>query len=179
MGDERATAEGPRGRATAGWPVHRSWLILAASLGLALALYYGYLGSGWVGFVAEWTADMTSRALNLAGTSTRVDGTIIASDSFAVSIVAECTAVGPLVLFIGAVLAYPSTLRSKVLGAVLGLTVLTAVNLVRIMSLFWIGSAYPQYLSLAHLLVWQTAIIVLAVVLWLLWVERIARARNA
>jgi exosortase/archaeosortase family protein len=156
----------------------RSWLILAASLGLALAIYYGFLGSSWMEYVAEWTASWTSRALNLVGTSTRVNGTIMASDSFAVNIVAECTAVGPLVLFIGAVAAYPSSLRAKGIGALLGLVVLTLVNLVRIMSLFWIGSAYPEYLDMAHLLVWQTAIILLAIVLWLFWVERVAGAGN-
>ena len=152
----------------------KSWLILAASLGLALAIYYGFLGSSWIEWVAEWTASWTSHALNLLGTSTRVNGTILASDSFAVNIVAECTAVGPLVLFIGAVVAYPAPLRAKMLGALLGLVVLTLVNLVRIMSLFWIGSAYPQYLDMAHLLVWQTAIILLAIILWLFWVERVA-----
>jgi len=60
-----------------------SWLILATSLGLALAISYGFLGSSWMQYVAEWTADWTSRALNLVGTSTRVNGTILASDSFA------------------------------------------------------------------------------------------------
>ena len=154
----------------------RSWLILAGSLGLALGIYYGFLGSSWVEYVAEWTADWTSRSLNLLGTSTRADGTILSSDSFAVSIVAECTAVGPLVLFIGAVIAYPARLRAKTLGVLLGLVVLTVVNLIRIMSLLWIGSEYPQYLDMAHLLVWQTAIILLAIVLWLVWVERFAGA---
>ena len=65
------------------------------------------------------------------------------------------------------------------LGAVLGLVVLTVVNLFRIMSLFWIGMAYPEYLNVAHLLVWQTAIILLAIVLWLFWVERFAGARHS
>ena len=157
---------------------YRAWLILAGSLGLALAVYYGFLGSSLIEYVAEWTATWTSRGLNLAGASTRVNGTILSSDSFAVNIVAECTAVGPLVLFIGAVMAYPSPLRSKSLGVLLGLVVLSLVNLARIMSLFWIGSAYPQYLNVAHLLVWQTAIILLAIVLWLFWIERVAGARH-
>lgn len=81
-------------------------------------------------------------------------------------------------LFIGAVIAYPAPLKAKTVGALIGLVVLTAVNLLRIMSLFWIGSAYPEYLDVAHLLVWQTAIILLAIVLWLFWVERFAGARN-
>ena len=156
----------------------RSWLILAASLGIALAIYYGFLGSSLVDYVAEWTAVSTSAGLNLLGTSTRVDGTILSSGTFVVDIVAECTAVGPLVLFIGAVAAYPSPLRAKSLGVLLGLVVLSAVNLVRIISLFLIGSAYPEYLEVAHLLVWQTAIILFAIILWLFWVERLAGARD-
>jgi exosortase/archaeosortase family protein len=103
----------------------------------------------------------------------------LASEGFAVSIVAECTAVGPLVLFMGAVAAYPSPLRSKGIGLVLGAVVLTAVNLFRIMSLFWIGSNYPEYPDIAHLLVWQTVIILIAILLWLFWVDRLAGVRNA
>jgi exosortase/archaeosortase family protein len=152
--------------------------MLGGSLMTALAIYYGFLGSDVVDLVAAWTADWTGRALNLLGTSTRTQGTILSSDSFAVNIVAECTAIGPLVLFTGAVLAYPAPAAAKAIGAVLGLVVLTVVNVFRIVTLFWIGSAYPEYLSVAHLLVWQTAIILLAIVLWLVWVERIAGARN-
>ena len=96
----------------------RSWLILVGSLGLALAIYYGFLGSRWVEYVATWTAHWTSDGLNLLGASTRVDGTILSSNSVAFNIVAECTAVGPLVLFIGAVIAYPASLRAKGLGEV-------------------------------------------------------------
>ena len=159
------------------WPF-RSWLIIGASLAGALAIYFGFLGTAWVDVVARWTAASTSAGLNLFGVSTRVDGTVLSSGAFAVDIVAECTAVGPLLVFMGAVLAYPSTLRAKWFGWLLGLVILSTINLGRIMSLFWIGSAFPEYLSVAHLLVWQTAIIVLAIALWLLWAERFARARN-
>ncbi len=153
--------------------------IIGGSLVLSLGVYFGLLGSSWIDFVARWTASWTSSGLNLLGASTRVDGTILASDSFAVDIVAECTAVGPLVLFMGAVLAYPSPWRSRLRGFLLGLVVITAVNLIRIMSLFWIGSSFPEYLDVAHLLVWQSAIILLAIVLWLFWVERLARVRHS
>ena len=156
----------------------RSWIVLAASLGLALAIYYGFLGSSWVDLVAGWTADWTSRGLNAMGGSTSVSGTILVSDSFAVNVVAECTAVGPLVLFFGAIVAFPASLKAKGIGAAIGLVVLTLVNLVRIMSLFWIGSSYPEYLDMAHLLVWQSASILLAIVMWLVWVEGVTRARN-
>ena len=156
----------------------RSWIILGLSLVLALALYYGFLGSSYVDRIAQWTATWTSFALGLIGVETTVRGTILASSNFAVNVVAECTAVGPLVLYIGAVAAYPATMKARGIGVALGLVVLTVINVVRIMSLFMLGAAYPQYLEIAHLLVWQTAIILLAIVLWLLWVEKFVVARN-
>ena len=154
------------------------WLLVGGSLTTALVIYFGFLGSAWAGLVAAWTARWTSYTLNLLGSSTTVNGTILSSDSFAVSIVAECTAVGPMLLFVGAVAVYPTPLRGKGLGILLGVVILTAVNLIRIMSLFWVGSAYPQHLDTAHLLIWQPAIIILAIVLWLFWVERLAHARK-
>ena len=162
----------------AGRPGRVSWLVLAASFVLAVALYYGYLGSGWVQSASEWTAAASGLALGLAGTPTVVDGATVASDDFAVVIVAECTAVGPLLLFVGAVAAWRARARAKVMGAALGLFALSALNVVRIASLFWTGTAYPEYLGLAHLLVWQPAMIVAAVLLWLVWSRAAARAGN-
>lgn len=160
-------------------PARVSWPVLAGGFALALAFYYGYLGSGWVEHVSEWTAEASGRALSLAGAKTHVDGATIGSDGFAVVVVGECTAVGPLLLFAGAVAAYRTSARARACGVALGLLALSGLNVVRIASLFWIGSAYPDYLSLAHLLVWQPAMIVAAVLLWLVWVETAAHARNA
>ena len=162
-----------------GWRMVAPSVIIGGSLLVALAIYFDFLGGVWVRMVAEWTARWTSAALNILGASTTVDGTIVASDSFAVDIVVECTALGPLVLFIGAVVAYPSAFKSKGMGVLLGIGVLTSINVIRIVSLFWIGSSFPQYLSVAHLLIWQSVMILLAIVLWLFWAERVAHVRHA
>lgn len=169
------TGRGPFG--PLGRRVLVSWFIVAGSLLLALGVYAGFLGGGWIEAIARWTTRWSSATLNVLGASTTVSGTILTSDDFAVNVVAECTAIGPLVLYAGAVAAYPSPWRAKGIGILLGLVVLTAVNVLRIASLFWVGQAYPQYLGIAHLLVWQTAMILLAIVLWLVWVERVAHAR--
>ena len=170
---------GPDGVASAGVigpRTIRSWIILGASLGLALALYYGFLGSSWVDVIAEWTATWTSKALNLLGGYTTASGTLLISDNFVANVVAECTGIGPLILYVGAIVAYPASTRAKIAGVAVGSVVLTGVNLVRIMSLFWIGEAYPEYLDVAHLLVWQSAIILLAIVMWLIWAGRLSGA---
>ncbi len=61
------------------------------------------------------------------------------------------------------------------LGIGVGLAFLTVLNLVRLVSLFYIGAVFPNYLPMAHYLVWQAAIIISAIVLWLFWVEKFTR----
>ena len=181
---DRHSTDGPAAHGSRGQRVflNRRFLgssaILSVSLAMALVFYFGYVGGVWVDVIGGWTARWSSIGLNLLGSATRVDGTVLSSGHFSVNIVAECTAVGPLLLYVGAVAAYPSSLKAKGLGAALGLVILGGVNLVRIMSLFWIGSAYPQYLDVAHFLVWQTGIIIVAVVIWLFWAERLAGVRD-
>lgn len=179
--------------ATPAKPIHRinfltgrrgrtNLLVPVAVIGLSLlavgGVYLGVLGVTWLRLVSEWTAQWSAIGLGLAGIETQVEGTIISTDAFAVDIVAECTAIGPLLLYAGAVVAYPSRFRWKGLGIALGLSVITFVNLIRIGSLFWIGSNHPQFLDFVHLVVWQSVIALLAIILWLYWAGRAARARH-
>ncbi len=153
--------------------------IIVASLGIALVAYFGLFGTPLVDAVSRWTAGSTAHVLNLFGASVSTSGTVVGSSTFAYQIVAECTAIGPVILFAGAVIAYPATLKSKLMGIAIGLVLLTGLNLVRLVSLFYIGAVFPEYLPMAHFLVWQAAIIISAIVMWLFWVERFARRSYA
>ena len=150
-------------------------LIVLLSLALSLAVYFRLFGTPVIDTVSRWTAMSTAQVLNVLGASVSAKGTVVGSSSFAYTVVAECTAIGPIILFIGAVIAYPAALRSKAVGIVMGVVFLSVVNLVRLVSLFYIGSAFPQYLPMAHFLVWQAAIIIFAILFWLFWVERFTR----
>ena len=153
--------------------------IILLSLAFSLAVYFRLFGTPFVDIVSGWTATSTSQALNALGASVSTSGTVVGSSSFAYTIVAECTAIGPIILFAGAVIAYPAALRGKLLGIVIGVVSLTALNLVRLVSLFYIGASFPEYLPMAHYLVWQAAIIIFAILLWLFWVERFTRRSYA
>lgn len=141
-------------------------------------LYSGLIGGGAIQWLGEWNAASASAVLNMMGASTVAHGTVLSSSGFAVDITVECMAIGPVLLFIGGVLAFPSTLRDKCWGIVLGAVVLTIVNVVRVASLFWIGESFPRYLDAAHLLVWQAAIVILAILLWLVWSQTASHART-
>jgi exosortase/archaeosortase family protein len=61
------------------------------------------------------------------------------------------------------------------LGIAIGIVALFALNLVRTVSLFYIGAHFPDFLDTAHVLIWQSVMILAAIALWLFWVEKLAR----
>ena len=156
-----------------------SVVLVIGALGVALYAYFQSFGSGLMDRVTGWTAASAAFPLQLLGTDVNVSGTIVASDQFAYNIVAECTLIGPLLLYLAAVLAYPASLASKASGVALGLLAIGGLNLVRLVSLFYVGTYAPQHLDVAHLVVWQGVMVLSVVVLWLYWVQRSGRARTA
>ena len=153
--------------------------LAVAALGAALLLYSQSFGSGLMDRVTEWTAASAAYPLQLLGTNVDVRGTVVASDDFAYRIVAECTLLGPLMLYLAAVLAYPAGVASKAAGMAIGVLAIGGLNLVRLVSLFYVGTYMPQHLDVAHLVVWQGVMVLSVVVLWLYWVQRSGRVRAA
>ena len=113
---------------------------MMVSLGLALAVYFRAFGTGAVETVSRWTAEGSAFTRKLLGKSITIDGTIVSTERFAYQVVAECTALGPLILYVAAVLAYPSRWRAKAWGIGLGLVVIGLINQLRMVSPFYSGS---------------------------------------
>ncbi|MDI6794862.1 MAG: exosortase H [bacterium] len=141
--------------------------------------YSPFLNSAAFSNVETFTAGATSFILGLLSIPTEVKGTVVSLNNFSVKIVAECTGIVPMLIFISAVLAYPCRIKQKLAGVGIGIAGLYLLNLVRTVSLFWIGSVYPDLFNTAHFLVWQALMILFAVILWLFWVEKIVTAQES
>jgi exosortase/archaeosortase family protein len=126
------------------------------------------------GFMA-FTADISGWLLNLTGRGVEVSDTVVASSQFAFQIVDLCTAVMPMLIFTAAIIAFPSRLKEKLLGLIVGLLGIFVINQVRLVSLFFIGIYAPGIFETAHLLVWQSLMILLAIGLWLIWAYKYVR----
>ena len=108
-----------------------------------------------------------------------IDGVILRSPRFAVTIYNGCNGLITSLIFISGVLAFPATWRAKVLGVVGGLAAIQAINLVRIISLFYIGVFFPSLFSHSHIFIWQSIVILFGVTLWMLWARRFATHQRA
>jgi exosortase H (IPTLxxWG-CTERM-specific) len=106
------------------------------------------------------------------GERTQSFGTIIQSPVFAVDVKNGCNGIEAALLLVAAMLAFPAPAKQRMLGIVTGLALIQGVNLFRIVSLFWLGVHHRDAFDLFHAAVWQTALILLAVGIFLAWSRR-------
>ncbi len=115
-------------------------------------------------------------ALNLLSMKATASGTMLRVDGFAAQIDDVCTGIFVVSIYLSAVLAYPSRGGEKLKGLLLGASTILVLNLIRVVSLMYIGRYLPQFFETAHLLVWQSLIIFSALVVWIYWTERFVGA---
>lgn len=126
----------------------------------------------------SWIARLSGSVLSALGEDITVSGCDLRSPRFAVTIYNGCNGLITSLVFASAVLAFPSTWRAKGVGLGLGLLAIQIVNLVRIISLYFIGAAAPRLFNTAHIVVWQSLVILAGVVLWILWARWAVATRN-
>jgi exosortase H (IPTLxxWG-CTERM-specific) len=158
----------------------RSLLFLARFLAL-LVVFYAVVAWNPVNdaVIVPFTAAIarvSAVLLNAIGENVSVSGTEIHSGSFAVQIENGCNGVEAALLFGSAVLAFPAPWRRRLLGLVAGFAAIQALNLVRVVSLFWIGAHRPALFSSSHTVLWQSAVVLASVLLFLFWASREQKA---
>ena len=65
------------------------------------------------------------------------------------------------------------------IGLVAGFAAIQVINLVRVVSLFWIGAHRPALFSSSHTVLWQSAVVLASVLMFLAWAAHGERARRA
>ncbi len=96
-----------------------------------------------------------------------------------IKIVAGCNGVEAVLILVSAVIAFPAPWRHKLAGIGLGFVAIQALNLVRIVSLYYLQRWNYVWFEWFHLYLWQALIILDALVFWLLWLRWLPRERGA
>jgi len=116
-------------------------------------------------------ARVANAVLQGLGQPTTVSAVTIRSEAYAVSIRRGCDAIEPAWFFCAAVLAFPGHWRRKPAGLAVGVAAILALNLVRIVSLYFIGLYVPRFFPTAHLELWPVIFILTALGLWIAWIR--------
>jgi exosortase H (IPTLxxWG-CTERM-specific) len=155
--------------------VFTGWLLFGLYTFGFFVLLYGF-DRQIVDPFTRWIAQLTRLALTLAGVQAWTMGKVVATPTFSVAIQNNCNAIYETALYVAAVLSYPATWRQRALGALIGSAVLYVVNLIRVLSLIYIGSHFRQYFDASHIYVWQALFIAFALGTWIYWAGTVVRS---
>jgi len=103
-------------------------------------------------------------------------GLSVGGPRFLMEVGAGCDGIEPSALFAAAVLAFPATLRRKLLGLSAGIPPLLAANFARILSLYYAGAHSEKAFDLVHLSLWPPLFVLLVGGLWAVWALRTPEA---
>jgi exosortase H (IPTLxxWG-CTERM-specific) len=126
--------------------------------------------------VIPWTEALVStcRALvTLFDSHVIAAGKILQStrNGFAVSVEAGCNGIEAAIILIAAMLAFPAPWKHRAIGIVAGLVAVQALNIVRVVSLFYLGQWSATAFEWAHYYLWQALIMLDVLVVWLIWIR--------
>jgi exosortase H (IPTLxxWG-CTERM-specific) len=95
---------------------------------------------------------------------------------FAVSIEAGCNGVEATIVLIAAVVAFPGNWRSRALAIGLGFLAVQAMNIVRIISLFYLGNWNLDIFTWVHLYLWPVLIMLDVLIVFILYLRWLSTA---
>jgi exosortase family protein XrtM len=153
-----------------------------ASVGLIALFEHPFTGGSWPD-EARWHylriyARAAGAVIALLDPVVTVKGFLI-HGRYSMIIGVGCDAADTLALIIAAVLAFPASWRSRLIGIMLGVSAVTIANMVRICSLYFVGVAKPDLFEVAHHDIWPFVLLVvtgLVFLRWARWAERKSRA---
>ena len=130
--------------------------------------------------VIPWTdglARLSAALITLIDPHVVAYGKILQStrNGFAISIEAGCNGIEAALILVAAILAFPAPWKHRVAGIAIGLLAVQALNIVRVVSLFYLGQWSARAFEWAHLYLWQALIMLDVLVVWLLWIRTVPR----
>ena len=134
--------------------------------------------------VLPWTTalvQLSAGLVTLFDSQVAVFGKVLQStrNGFAISIEPGCNGVEAAMILIAAMLAFPAPWKYRFIGILAGLTAVQALNVVRVISLFFIGQWSVKAFEWVHLYVWQVLIMLDVLIVWLVWIRMLPRVSNS
>ena len=148
------------------------------------ALLFGAELTPWAQefFVVPWTntlAAVSARLVTFFDPNVIATGKVLQStaNGFAVSIESGCNGVEATIVLVAAILAFPAPWKHRLMGLVAGVVAVQGLNVIRVISLFYLGQWNLDVFEWAHLYVWQALIMLDVLIVWLVWVRTLPDAR--
>ena len=130
-----------------------------------------------IGIIKPYTellAKSVAAIVNVFGAGATAAGTQVSSSRFSINIAMGCDGIEASSVFVAGVLAFPTSWRARLIGFALGAPLIHAINLGRLVGLYYAGVYFPSVVEELHVYVAQTIVILLSTAILILWLERFA-----
>ena len=127
------------------------------------------------GFLSNLTASTLSALLGIFGVNHTIDETVLYLGGISLKVIDECTGIYELFVYAGCVMAYPTSSNKKLAGIAFGIPAMFSINMVRLLSLAFVGLWFPSIFNYVHYYLWQVTLILLVVIVMLVWIEKIVK----
>lgn len=130
----------------------------------------------WTSFLAQ----ISGWLMTIFDSNVETYGKVIRSsvNHFAVSIEPGCNGVEAMVVLLAAIIAFPAPIIYKIKGLIIGFIAIQGVNLIRVISLFYLGQWSQELFDWAHLYIWQALIMLDALLVFLIWIRYMPEDKN-
>lgn len=100
------------------------------------------------------------------------------ASGFAVEMKDGCNAVTVTLLLVAAVLAFPAPWRLRCYGLLAGGVIIQVLNIVRFISLFYLGQYSRTWFDFAHGYLWESLLVLDTMVVFWIWVNRVSHSQD-
>ena len=115
-------------------------------------------------------AKLSGFILKRMGEGLQISGGILFCSQYAITVLPTCTGIEFFLFFCALVVSVPARFGRKIVGLMVGVTFLFAVNLFRIVSLYFIRVHFPGFFEIAHEELGGLLLILASVFLSAIWI---------
>ncbi len=113
--------------------------------------------------------------IELINIPVKADGAMLHLSSNIMEVKFGCNGLEAILLLVSAILAYPSSIKAKFLGIIIGSSFLQVFNIIRIAILAWVLEKHPTVFPIMHEYITQSIMIAIAFVIFLIYLQNVTR----
>jgi len=148
------------------------FIYLTALLTFQIFYYQAVVPSAAFAAYLDLITQAAARMLRAVGEDVSANASLM-SGEFSMSVRPGCDGLQVMAILAFGILVYPSSMRRKLWGLAIGIPALLFLNVVRLASLHWAGSYWPNWVFQSmHIHVWPALLIFFVLGFWAVWALR-------
>lgn len=147
-------------------------------IGFNVVLVVWFSGTDAFQSLLGLNAQISAAVLRALGEDAVSSGASVLSTRYSLNIARGCDASQVAAFLALAIVVWPLPIpwKRRIMGLAVGVPILLVLNIVRVVSLYFVGADWPKAFDSMHNDIWQPAFVVAALLLWVGWVSWCSRA---